>query len=359
MCQRAMDALRTTPPATYEETALLGTTVGVLGWFMFRCGHTTEGTTLLAESMVVLRTVDEPLLLLFTVTQNAYIAAINGDVAQAVAWHDEMIVLARRVGSPWVFAQTYFQRALLYAEHKPETAYEILQEGMPFIRTADDRYVLSLSLFFFGQTALSLGNVNEAEAYFSESLEHSIAIQNGVGEITALHGLAKVACAREAWRDAITYSLEALTRSREVGDQWSRAKTLVTLGAAEAGQGNRVAARRSFIEAVTVSLAARVLPAAIEAWLGLVDLDVEGGERSMSVLTILALVRDHPATSRVTAARAASLWGTLVPQVGENARTSAQQVASRLAPDQLSALLTAYVEGRATALIDTLMLQRT
>jgi hypothetical protein len=134
---------------------------------------------------------------------------------------------------------------------------------------------------------------------------------------------------------------------------------LATLGAAEAGQGNRVAARRSFAEAIAVSLAARALPAAIEAWLGLAALDLEDGERSTPVLAILSLVCRHTATSRSTAARATSLWNTLVQQVNEKTSTSAEQVGSRLAPDQLSALLTAYVEGRATALIDTLMLQRT
>ncbi len=355
MCRRAADALRTAPPTTEQETALLGTILGVLGWFTFRCGQTARGTALLAESMAVLRTVDEPLLLLFTVLQLAYIAAINGDVAQATAWHNEMMALARRVGSPWAFAQTYFQQALLYAEHQPELAYGILQDGLPYIRAAGDRYVLGLSLFFLGQVTLALGNVSEAETHFSEALQHSSEIRNGVGEVTALHGLAMVACARGAWEDAITYSGDAVARSGEVGDQWSRAKALATLGRAEAGRGNRAAARQQFAEATTVSLTARVLPTAIEAWLGLAALDVEAGECSTSALVILALVRGHAATSHQAAATAAALWATVTAQIEPTIRADAEHTARLVAPDHLGPLVGAYAEGSAATLVHSLV----
>jgi tetratricopeptide (TPR) repeat protein len=354
MCQRATDALRTTRPATAEETALLGTVLGVLGWFTFRRGRTAEGTALLAEGMAVLRTVDYPLLLLFTLCQSAYIAAINGDIAQAIVWQDELMVVADRVGSPWAREQAYFQRAVVYAEHAPEIAYERFQEGLPSIRAGGDRYVLGLSLFFLGQVALALGNVREAETHFSEALQHSLAIRNGVGEVTALHGLAMVACARGAWEDAITYSVEAVTRSRDVGDQWSRAKALATLGQAEAGSGDYVAARSHFAKAISVSLAARVLPTAIDAWLGQAALDIEADELNSSLLTILACVRNHPATSRHAAATAATLWTALEDQVESHALANAEDTARRVVPDQLGSLLGAYADGSAAAMLDSL-----
>src|SRR3712207_7590083 len=52
--------------------------------------------------------------------------------------------------------------------------------------------------------------------------------------------------------------------------------------------------------AIKVSLAARVLPTAIESWLGLATLDIKTGDCPAALLVLLALVREHPATSRHT-----------------------------------------------------------
>jgi predicted ATPase/DNA-binding NarL/FixJ family response regulator/transcriptional regulator with XRE-family HTH domain len=356
LTRRAADALRTPPPATRKEQILLGTLTGCQGWFTFRCGRPGLGLKLLEEGLEILRPGDHPLFLLFTLEQLAYLTFFNGELERAVMFQEQVLALARQIDDPWVTGHALFLRAAIFVDHMPEVAYARFHEGLPQIRAAGDRYHLILSLYHLGEVALARGELREAEQYFAEALRRSAEIGNGVGEVSALNGLAMVACAREAWGDAIAHCLEALARAREVGDQWSRAKALVTLGQAEAGGGDHMAARRGFKEAIDVSLAARALPTAIAGWVGLATLDAQNGAPSAPLLAILAHVRRHAATSRHTAERAADLWAALAARSDARALAAAEHSATLMQPDRLGQLLSAYAEGRAAAALDTLQL---
>jgi tetratricopeptide (TPR) repeat protein len=302
---------------------------------------------LLEDSLRLLRKGDHPLFLFFALEQLAYVSLLSGEFDQAGALQDEALAVGEQIDDPWVKAHVLFHRALQHVDRAPETAYARFHEGLPHIRAVGDRNMLSMNLNYLGALALALGNVDEAEHTFAEALAWSAEFENGIEQISALNGLANVACARASWAEAITQCDDALNISRKVGDRWNRAKVLVTLGEAEAGLGNRTAAHHHFTEAITESLAAHVLPTAIEAWLRLVTLDTENNHGTAALLTILALVRRHPATSRPSAGRAAALWNTLTAQVSEQMRATAEHTAGVIAPEQLSLLLSAYAEGRA------------
>jgi ATP/maltotriose-dependent transcriptional regulator MalT len=352
--RRAAEALRTPPPATRTEEILLGTLTGCEGWYTFRCGRPDIGLKLLEKALEILRPGDHPLFLLFTLEQLAYLTFFNGEFERAVALQEEMLALSQQIDDPWVTGHALFLRAAIYVDHLPEIAYTRFQEGLPHIRAVGDRYHLSLTLYHMGEVALTRGELREAEQHFAEALRRSAEIGNGVSEVSALNGLAMVACARQAWGSAIAYCLEALARAREVGDQWSRGKALATLGQAEAGGGDHAAARRSFKEAIDVSLTSRALPTAISAWVGLAALDVRGNTLSQPLLTILAQVRHHNATSRHTAERANQLWAALAAGLDAQTLGAAEHAASRLAPEQLGPLLAAYAEGLAAVALEAL-----
>jgi predicted ATPase/DNA-binding CsgD family transcriptional regulator/transcriptional regulator with XRE-family HTH domain len=352
--RRACEGLRTPTPASRREEILLGTLTGCQGWFTFRCGNPTLGLQLLEDSLALLRPGDHPLFLLFTLEQLAYLTFFNGEFERAVMLQEQVLALAQQIDDPWVTGHALFLRAAIFVDHQPEVAYARFHEGLPHIRAVGDRMHLILSLYHLGEVALARGDLREAEQYFAEALRRSAEIGNGVGEVSALNGLAMVACARQAWGTAIAHCLEALARARDVGDQWSRAKALVTLGQAEAGGGDLAAARRSFNEAIEVSLASRALPTAISAWVGLAALDVRGGTPGAPLLTILAHVRSHAATSRHTAEQADRLWSTLASQPNTQALITADRTASLLAPEQLGPLLGAYAEGLAAVALDAL-----
>lgn len=359
ICRRAAEALRTPPPTTKQEQRLLGNFIGNHGWFASRRGRPDIGLKLLEESLEILRPLEYPPFLFFVLEQLAYLLSLSGEFERSVALVDEALAVAQQIDDPWIKSHACFIRAAVFADRQPEIAYACFQEGLPYIRMVGDRYHLILSLTHLGEIALAVGQVDKAAESFAEALERSAEVNNGVGEVLAHTGLARVACARGAWTDAITHGMVAVVRSREVGEMSGQAKALVTLGEAEAGGGDHMAARNSFLEAIRVSLAARVLPTAIDAWLGLATLDVEAGDRSAALLAILVLVRDHPATSRHTAARAGTFWDTLAAQVDGQTLAQAERTASLLAPGHLGSLLGAYADGRAASRLDTLAMQPT
>lgn len=206
-----------------------------------------------------------------------------------------------------------------------------------------DRYHLILTLFHAGEIALSLGKVAEAEQAFTEALERSVEVGNGVGEVLARCGLAQIGCARGAWAEARALSLEAVALSRKVGELSGQAKALTTLGEVQAGSGAQQGARQSFTEAITVSLQARAMPSAIHAWLALAALDIQEHVRAPKLRTLLSLIRRHPATSRVDAACAERLWHEAATHADAQAIDNLSHETASDAPDQLVKLLNGYI----------------
>jgi ATP/maltotriose-dependent transcriptional regulator MalT len=353
LTRRAVEALRAAPPTNRQEELLLGNLVGNQGWHVFRCGRPEEGMRLLQESLAMLRPGDHPDFLFITLEQLAYLTLFTGDFERAVALVEAQQPVLERITDPWLLAHARFQRAAVYVDRAPDLAYERFHEGLPYMRTVGDRYVIILSLCHLGDIAVAMGKLDEAEQSFTEVLSLSRAISNGVGEANALGGLAMIACARHAWDDAIMYSLEAMARSREVGDTWTQARALISLGEAEIGAGDPLSGRRNLKEAISLSLAARVLPIAIDAWLRLAALDVQAAHGDETLLLLLALVRRHPVTGYYAAGRAGELWAILAAHVDAHALHAAERAASAMAPDRLEPLLRAYLESRAVAMPHT------
>lgn len=350
LTRRAVEVLRAVPPTTRRDELLLATLVGNQGWHAFRCGRPEEGMRLLQESLDMLRPGDHSDFLFITLEQLAYLTLFTGDFEQAVALVEAQQPVVQQITDPWLLAHARFQRAAVYVDRSPDLAYERLHEGLPYMRAVGDRYVIILSLCHLGDIAIALGKLDEAERSFVEVLNLSRAISNGVGESNALGGLAMIACARHAWDDAIMYSLEAMARSREVGDTWTQARALISLGEAEIGAGDPVSGRRNLKQAITLSLASRVLPVAIDAWLRLAALDIQARQFDETLLRLVALVQRHSVTSYYAAERASGLWASLAAHVNAGMLASAEHAASTIAPDQLESLLRAYVERRPVAL---------
>lgn len=340
--RQAIAALRSPPPTTEREQALLGYFLGIVGWYTFRRGRPAEGVQLLEESLTIQRPLHYPALLIHALDQLAYLSSLSGDYERAIALADESLVNAQQTGDPWDLAHALYVGAAVFADHQPGVAYARFADRLPHIRAVGDRNLLTMSLSHLGEIALALGETSAAEQAFAEALEYAAEISNGVGEANASNGLALVACAKGAWRDAIAYSLDAVARAREIGDQWTQAKALVTLAEAEAGGGDQTAARHTFREAIRCCLTARVLPTMIDAWLGLATLDLRSGRQDQKLVTILALVRDHPATRRPSAVRANNLWAELAASSDPYTLAAAEDAARQVAPDQLSTLINVY-----------------
>ncbi len=345
-CRRAAAAFH--PPTTPEEEKLLGTLTGMQGWFTFRRGQPDTGMKLLEESVRWLRRGDSPQWLFNTLVQLGYLALFRGEFERAAALVEEHAALARRIENPWVQAHVILQQAALHSHRAPEVAYTCFHESLLHIRAVGDNYLLAMGLNHLGEVALDLGHTLEAEQLFMEAHSCSVAMNNGIMEVVALSGLASVACVREAWADGVTYARQAVARSNDVGEVWSRAKALVALGEAELGSGDAASAGNGYTEALGLSLAMGLLPTAVQALVGLASIDLHNAAHHPKLPQLLALVRHHAVTNRRTQVRVDQLLNVLAAKDG--AINLADDQAQEVTPDRLASLLAAYAVGRATSI---------
>jgi predicted ATPase/DNA-binding XRE family transcriptional regulator len=349
VCRQTMAMLEALPSRTPAEEALLGNQIGCLGWFTFRCGEAAAGRALLEASISKLRPLGNASYLLDSIIQLIFLAHTVGDAQTMLAFEDEALAVARQANDPWALAQVIYQRAFVYMEHAPQQAYARFREGLPQLRELGERYLLGLALLYTGELALGDGGVAAAEQYFAEGLAISHEIGNAFIEVMTHNGLAQVACAKQHWDAAMEHSWRALVRTRDIGDGWSRVKILLTLGLAEAGSGHHHAARDTWRSTIGEALAAGLLPFAVEAFVGLAELDSQTTADKVTLLALVAYVRNHPAGNRQVGERVGKLWQHLAsPTIAR----AAEHLAQRLASMDLSQVLMAYIQGQAPALLD-------
>jgi len=342
-CRRATEVFREPAPGSPAEEQLLGSLLGMQGWFSFRRGQPEVGTRLLEESVRLLRDGLQPQWLFNSLVQLAYLALFQGAYRRAEALIKEQLELAQRIATPWAHAHTLVLQGALDADRMPERAYTHLHERLPTIRAVGDPHLLLLGLTYLGDAALNLGYITEAEQVFREAQRQSAQMHSGIMEVLALSGLAAAAVARETWANAVRDALYAVARSGEVGEIWSRAKALIVLGEAEAGAGDREAARLTLAEALRLSLSTGLLPTALRAWVGLAMLELHQPARRANLPLLTALVRHHDATDQRTAVHAGQLWDALSAEGDEDALQEAEGQARAMAPERLVPLLGAYV----------------
>jgi predicted ATPase/transcriptional regulator with XRE-family HTH domain len=345
-CQCAVEALRSPSPATRAQAQLLGNLTGMQGWFTFRRGQPEVGMALLEESIRLLRPGDHPQWLFNSLVQLAHLALFRGEYERAEALVAEHATLADHLDTPWSRAHVLVQQGALHVERAPERAYVHLQESMAHLRAVGDQHLLVMGLNYLGDAALNLGRTGEAEQAYTEARAVNANLHNGIMDVWALAGLAAVARAREAHAGAITHALEAVVRSREVGEIWSQARALAALGETERDGGDHLAARHTFIEAMRLCLRAGLMPIAAHCWLGLAGLDLPDLDRHRDLAVILAVVQTHPAVGVCTARCAAHLWAALAAEMDAHALTEVEGVAARIEAGRLPSLLAAYIEDK-------------
>jgi predicted ATPase/transcriptional regulator with XRE-family HTH domain len=339
--RRAVQVLGRSPLASRREEILFANLIGNQGWHTFRCGHPAEGIGLLEQSIDMLRPGDHPEFLFISLEQLAYLMLFMGDFERAIALVEEQGPVVQRITDPWLLAHARFQRAAVYVDRDPDLAYERFHEGLPYMRSVGDRYVVILTLGHLGEIALALGRLDEAEQSFTEVRELSSGIGNRIGEAGALAGLALVASARGAQRDAVSDGLQGVAYAREIGDTWTLAKALLALGVAEAGTGDLASAHRNLKEAVLIALSGMALSVAIEAGLRFAAVDLQHGRIDPPLSVFLASARNHPAVGRHTAERAEHLWLTLAQKLDPPTLADAERAA---ASGDITQAIRAYVE---------------
>jgi len=288
-----------------EEEKALGQTLAQQSLLIFRKGQFNQAQKLLEKSLLLLRPFDEPALLTDALIFLGVICHLNGDVERSQRFIDEGLVCARASKDEWFTAYAVHNQGYIasltgrYAE-----GYKRMMAGIALWRKIGDPHSISLGLNFLTPTLIKLGRFEEAENHIQESLSLSKLSRNRWGTGTAYRYLGLIKLAQGKYQEAQDLLHRSLEFFSGYTEGWDIAISLIYLGTTELELGNLQEAESFYRNALHTALAAKSVPLALEALVGLAKILAQKGEFHTAVQ--LATFVQNQSTSAQASKDAAS-----------------------------------------------------
>jgi predicted ATPase/DNA-binding SARP family transcriptional activator len=222
---------------------------GALWRFWWLRGHLGEGRAHLERAL------EEGSFAPGDVRANAWdgagtLAAAQGDLDRAAAWHSEALRLWRDAGDHAGMVRALTNLGLAADEQgDPRRATALLQEALVLARETADRRGIAVVLANLGQVALTLEDHERAAPCFAESAAIFRELGDRRDEAAILANLGVLALLLGDFGRAATCHEEALALLRGLGDRQGEADELLNLGHAVQRQGDLERAAALFAEA--------------------------------------------------------------------------------------------------------------
>jgi predicted ATPase/transcriptional regulator with XRE-family HTH domain len=318
-----VQALRTMPE-NKELQKVLGQALAQQGLFFFRLGNHLQAMSRFKESLALLRPIGEPALLVDPLVLGGIIMHLTGELDQAHSLLHEGLVNARASGDRWYAAYALFNKGYIAGlSGRLNEGYQQMVEGITLWRMLGDPRFIALGLNFISPLAIRLGRVDEAQGYLEESLALSTQIGDRWGMGTAYRFLGVAALARGDTSEAQLLINRSLDIFQGFVKGWDVVISLVYLGQALTTGGDLPAARRCFVEALELAVEAGALPLALNALVGLSQLDLDSGEAERA-LVLCTFAMSHPAATYDVLERASLLVTQAEQQLSPEAVTAAR-----------------------------------
>ncbi len=275
-----------------------------------RLARHAEAQAMLERSLEILRPLNEPGVLVESITFLGTVMESTGNYARARELYAKGLQIAIAIDDRW-FAALCHTLAIQLASFtqpmdKPEQTHARLQSVVAEWRAVGDPRFTTLALNLLSLNASSLGHYDEARAALQEcvTLSRSIGDHWGVG--LAYRGLGIVAQEQGLHTQAVKMLRKSLETSIELGARQDVARALAEMGRSIFALGNDAEARRIWREALHIATETGGPGWALEALIGLSRLQAKHGDREQA-LELLLIVLDHPATIPGTRKRADQL----------------------------------------------------
>jgi predicted ATPase/transcriptional regulator with XRE-family HTH domain len=318
---RAVNALEMnhgySPPDRTNQIAL-GHLLATRSWLAYRLANYEQAQRTLERSLEILRPLNEPHVLVASITYLGRVMEMTGNYAIALELYSEGLEIATTTGDRWFKAVCLtLQTALMGLTQtilKPEITYERLQSVAADWRLIGDPRLIALALDFLGRSALRLGRYDDAHAALEENVALNSSIGFGWGLGTAYRALGKVVQAQGEHKQAVAMFRKSMDIFTELGGRWFMARVLAEMGGSILELGNEDEARRVWLESLHIATDIHATPVALEALAGLASLQAKQGDREHA-LELLLMVMNHPASLQVTKNRADRLRAELETQL--------------------------------------------
>ena len=273
---------------------------------------------MLERSLDILRPLNEPRVLVESITYLGRVMEATGNYARAVELYSEGLELATAIGDRWFRAVCLtLHTALVGITHgmvNLEITHERLQSVVTEWRLIGDPRLIALGLDFLSRSALRLGRYDEARAALEENVALNSSIGFGWGLGTAYRGLGRVSQAQGNHQQAVVMFRTGLDTFTELGGSWWVARVLAEMSRSVFALGNHTEAGRVWRESLRIATDIRATPVALEGLASFASLQAKQGKLEHA-LELLLMVLNHPASLQVTQNRAEHLRTELEAQL--------------------------------------------
>jgi predicted ATPase/DNA-binding XRE family transcriptional regulator len=283
-----------------------------------RLGQQEQAQATLERALEILRPLDEPRILVETITFLGLVMEFTGNYPGASEFYTEGLEIATAIGDRWCAALC---RLLLAGEgslrlptNTPENSHEQLQSVVAEWHTIGDPRLTAVALQNLAWMAVKLGFYDEAR----QSLEESVLLNTSIGDRWNLgftyRGLGLIAQAQGEHLQAVDMFRKSLDTLTEVGARQDQARVQVEMGHSFFAQGNDTEAERGWRGALRVTMETQGTFVALEALVGIATLKAKQRDIEQA-LELTLLVLNHPASLPETKNRASALRTELEAQL--------------------------------------------
>lgn len=277
----------------------------------FRKGEFDQAQQLYEKSISILRPVGDQALLADALIFLGTILYLNGDYARSRKLIEEGLFAAREGKDAWFEAFGVF--SVGHSEYLIghfEEGYDQMMLGIAAWRKLGDPQSIALGLNFLVPSLIQLGRYAEAKAFMQESIALCEQSKNRWGLGTAYRHLGLACLADGQYLQARDNLLKSLEILGEFSEGWDIARSQTYLGETALMVGNLSDARQYYQDALQLSIEAHSYPIALDALLGLGNIQALGGEVEYA-LPVCYFVFNHPASEIETKNRAEKIIATL------------------------------------------------
>jgi len=310
------------------EQVALGHLLACQGLLAFRLAQPEQSQALLEDSLEILRPLDEPRVLVETLTFLGFVMGITSNYARALELWSEGLEIARSIGDRWFATLCLISHTdmvgFMQGSAKPEDAHARFQSAVAEWRLIGDPRFTALGLNALSLSALMLGRYDEARLALEESISLGLSIGDRWGLGFAYRGLGIIAQAQGEHLHAVDMFRKSLDTLTELGDRLDVGRVLAEMGRSIFALGDDAQAGRLWRESLRIGIETRGTFVALEALVGLASLQAKQGDKEYA-LELLWIASNHPSSIQDTRDRATHLRLELEAQMTEQQVDSARE----------------------------------